>query len=41
MPFDVDDMTFLSADFVEFLAVLVTMAIAFGVMVALGHWWSR
>jgi len=41
LPFSVDDIKFLSSDFVEFLAVFVTMAIAFGIMIVLGRWWSQ
>lgn len=40
MPFDPGD-TFLSADFLELVAVFITMIIAFGVMVALGYWWEK
>jgi len=40
-PFDVDDLTFLSSDGLEFAVVLVAMAISFAVMVALGYWWQR
>jgi len=40
-PFDVDDLTFLSGDALELLVVFVTMAISFGVMIALGYWWQR
>jgi hypothetical protein len=41
MPFQVHDVPFLSADFVEFIAAFITMLIAFAVMVALGRWWAR
>jgi hypothetical protein len=41
LPFDVDDIAFLSGDFVEFAAVFVTMVFSFIVMVALGQWWQR
>jgi hypothetical protein len=40
-PFGVDDVPFLSSDAVEFAAVLITMAISFAVMIALGYWWQR
>ncbi len=41
MPFDVKDVGFFSSDFVEFLAVFITMAISFVIMVLLGRWWAR
>lgn len=41
MPFDVGDVGFLPSDFVEFIAVFITMAISFIIMVALGQWWAR
>ncbi len=41
MPFDVGDLGFLAPDFVEFLAVFVTMTITFIVLIALGYWWAR
>ena len=40
MPFDADD-TFLSADFLEFVAVFVVMVITFAILVVLGNWWAR
>jgi hypothetical protein len=40
-PFQVDDVKFLSSDGMEFVAVLIAMAISFAVMVALGYWWQR
>ena len=41
MPLDVKDVPIFAPDFVEFLAVFLTMAISFAVMVVLGYWWSR
>ena len=41
MPFDVGDVGFLPPDFVEFVAVFITMAISFVILVALGYWWAR
>ncbi len=40
MPFDPAD-TFLSADFLEFVAVFVVMVITMAIMVVLGNWWAR
>ncbi|MGB2695947.1 MAG: hypothetical protein WBD55_12295 [Dehalococcoidia bacterium] len=40
MPFD-PDATFLPADFLEFIAVFITMGIAFVILVALGYWWQH
>jgi hypothetical protein len=41
MPFDVGDVGFLPPDFVEFVAVFITMGISFVILVALGQWWAR
>ena len=41
MPFDPADVPVFAPDFVELLAVFVTMAISFIVMAALGTWWAR
>jgi hypothetical protein len=41
MPFDVGDVPFISADFLEFIAVFIIMGICFALMVALGQWWAR
>ena len=40
MPFDPAD-TFLSADFLEFVAVFVVMMITFAILIVLGNWWAR
>ncbi len=32
---------YVGKDYEELIFVLVTMAISFGIMVALGAWWSR
>ncbi|MDZ4279084.1 MAG: hypothetical protein U1B78_08085 [Dehalococcoidia bacterium] len=41
LPLDPKDVPFFAPDFVEFLAVFIVMGIAFGILVALGHWWQR
>jgi hypothetical protein len=41
MPFDVADVPFMSADFAEFVAAFVTMAISFLILVVLDKWWAR
>jgi len=40
MPFEPKDFI-LAPDFVEFLAVFITMGITFIVLVLLGNWWAR
>ena len=40
MPFDPKDFPIFAPDFAEFLAVVVTMGIAFAIMVVLGKWWA-
>ncbi len=41
MPFDVADVPFMSADFTEFVAAFITMAISFLILIVLGNWWAR
>ena len=41
MPLEPKDIPVFAADFVELLAVFVTMAIIFIVLVLLGNWWAR
>ncbi len=40
MPLDPKDVPIFAPDFVEFLAVFLTMAITFIIMVVLGRWWA-
>jgi hypothetical protein len=40
MPFEPHDFI-LAPDFVEFLAVFITMGITFAVLIALGNWWAK
>lgn len=41
MPFAPKDVPFLGPDIAELVAVFLTMAISFAVMVILGRWWAR
>ena len=40
MPWDPSDLPFVAPDFLEFIAVFITMGISFVVLVALGRWWA-
>jgi hypothetical protein len=40
VPFEPHDFI-LAPDFVEFLAVFITMGITFAVLTALGNWWAK
>jgi len=41
VPLDPKDLPIFAPDFVELLAVFVTMGVSFIVMVVLGQWWAR
>jgi len=41
MPWDVQDVGILAPDFVEFLAALTAMIIAFIILLVLGQWWAK
>ena len=41
MPVDPGELPFLGPDIAELVAVFLTMAVSFIVMVVLGNWWAR
>jgi hypothetical protein len=41
MPFDVKNFPLLGPDIAELVAVALTLAFSFAVMVVLGYWWSK